>query len=346
MKNSIYILAIFLLGFAALSCKKTGSDTGVQVNSALPTVITTAATALNGTGATVGGNITNDGGSIVTEAGICYGTAASPTTSGRKVTVYQISGSYSVPLAGLVPDSTYHFRAYAINEKGISYGDDKSFTVPFVLPASRICYYNFNGSDSNVVSNTLGVDNNITYVTGVNGQAAQFNGTNSFITYSSVNGLETATNFTISFWFNSTATITGPFYSLNQDGFSWENSKLIFESEGNSTSTLLNAKLEALDVSWSEFVAANGFSNVFDGNWHQIVLTYDGTKVTSYLDGALHTTVTTTIPLPFGAFDSFTIGAGGWFGTTRISACKIDQIGIYNSALSAAEVTGLYNHKL
>jgi hypothetical protein len=99
-------------------------------------------------------------------------------------------------------------------------------------------------------------------------------------------------------------------------------------------------------VSWSEFINANSFANISDGNWHQIFLTYDGSKVTSYQDGVLHSTVNTTMPLPFGAFDSFTIGKGGWFGATTISASKIDQFSMYNTVLSASQVLALYNHKL
>lgn len=346
MKYNFYIVTI-VVGLGMAGCKKTGADTGIQVNAAAPTVTTSNATNINSSGtATVGGNITSDGGSIVTEAGIVYSTSPNPTVAAKKLPVYQIGGSFSANLSNLISDSTYHYRAYAINSQGIAYGEDKSFTVPFAFPSSRVSYFNFDGSDSNIVNHTAGVSSNITWVSGVNGQAAQFNGTNSYITYSSVNGFENSTSFSVGFWFNSTTPIKGPFFSLNQNGFSWENTKLIFESEGSSTAASMQAKLNALDVSWSEFINANAFPNVFDGNWHQIFLTYDGTKVSAYLDGQLHRTVTTSIPLPFGSFDSLTIGAGGWFGTTPISASKLDQIGFYNAALTAAQVLALYNHKL
>ncbi len=347
MKNNFLILLISLISFAIFSCKKTDSDTGIAVNALVPAITTTDATNVTGSGATVGGDITSDGGSIVTESGICYGGDANPTIESRKIVLHKISGPFSTNLTGLVPDSTYHYRAYAINNKGISYGEDKSFTVPFVLPAGRLAYYDMNGSSDNTIDNTTGTNTAITWTDGVNGQAAQFNGTTSFISYATVNGFENVSSgFSISFWFNTTAAITGPIISLNKDGFSWESTKLIFESEGNSTATLMNAKLNALDVSWSEFVGGNGFANVFDGQWHQIALTYDGLKVTSYLDGAAHYTVNTTMPLPFGDFDSFTIGSGGWFGTTTVSACKIDQVGLYNVVLNGSQIAGLYSHHL
>jgi hypothetical protein len=346
MRYNIHILAIAVLGFGGAGCKKTGADTGVNVSPGLATVTTTAATNITGTGATVGGNITSDGGSIVSETGIVYGTAANPTINNKKMPVYQISGPFSMTLGNLNADTTYHYRAYVINSQGVAYGTDQSFTVPFVLPAGLVNYYNFNGSDSNIVDKTVGTSSNITYGPGVNGQAAQFNGTTSSIMYSSVNGFENSTKFSIGFWINSTTPIKGPIFSLNKAGFSWEDTKLIFESEGNSTAAAMQAKLNALDVSWSEFINANSFANISDGNWHQIFLTYDGSKVISYQDGVLHSTVNTTMPLPFGAFDSFTIGKGGWFGATTISASKIDQFSMYNTVLSASQVLALYNHKL
>jgi hypothetical protein len=346
MRYNIYIIAIAVAGFTMAGCKKTGADSGVNVTPGLATVTTTAASNVTGTGATVGGIITTDGGSIISETGIVYGTSANPTVSSKKLPVYQISGPFSMTLANLNADTTYHYRAYAINSQGVAYGADQSFTVPFVLPAGLLNYFNFNGSDSNVVNKTKGVSTNITWVAGVNGQAAQFNGTTSFIRYASVNGFESSTKWSIGFWINATTAVKGPIFSLNQLGFNWEDTKLIFESEGSSTAALMQAKLNALDVSWSEFVNANSFPNISDGNWHQIFLTYDGSKVTSYLDGVLHRTVTTTMPLPFGSFDSFTIGSGGWFGTTTISASKIDQFSMYNTVLSASQVLALYNHKL
>src|SRR5258708_40330437 len=112
MKNSIYILSIFLFGFGVLSCKKTGSNSGVNVAAAIPTVTTNDATNINGTSATVAGNITNDGGSIVMESGICYSTSPGADTSKNKTTKYVISGNYSVTLNNLSLLTKYYYRAY------------------------------------------------------------------------------------------------------------------------------------------------------------------------------------------------------------------------------------------
>jgi hypothetical protein len=74
--------------------------------------------------------VSSDGGSAITERGIVYSTSANPTTgTGTKVNAGSTTGSFSSILTGLTENTMYHIRAYAINAKGTSYGDDKSFTT-------------------------------------------------------------------------------------------------------------------------------------------------------------------------------------------------------------------------
>ena len=94
-----------------------------------PTVSTTAATDISYTSATIGGNVTSDGGVSVTERGICYSTSQNPTTSSSKKTSGSGTGSFSVSLTGLSNGTTYYARAYATNKKGTSYGEQKTFTT-------------------------------------------------------------------------------------------------------------------------------------------------------------------------------------------------------------------------
>ena len=107
----------------------------------LPTVTTTSPTDIAYTWATVGGNVTNDGAGTVSERGVCYSTSANPTTSDNVEKSGSGVGNYTVDLYGLSDGTTYYVRAYAINEKGISYGEEKSFTTlqygkPTVLTSS------------------------------------------------------------------------------------------------------------------------------------------------------------------------------------------------------------------
>ena len=95
----------------------------------IATVVTTPATNVSYTSATVGGNVTDNGGANVTERGICYSTSANPTTSNTKISSGSGTGSYACNLTNMQEGTTYYTRAYAINEKGVAYGNEISFTT-------------------------------------------------------------------------------------------------------------------------------------------------------------------------------------------------------------------------
>ena len=93
----------------------------------IATVVTTPATNVSYTSATVGGNVTDNGGATVTERGICYSRSANPTTANTKITSGSGLGQFTCNLTDLQDGTTYYVRAYAINAKGTAYGEEVSF---------------------------------------------------------------------------------------------------------------------------------------------------------------------------------------------------------------------------
>ena len=102
----------------------------------LPIVVTNAVTQITETTAVAGGNVTSDGGASVTERGVVYSTSANPTTASNKVISGSGMGVFTCNLTGLQPNTTYYVRAYAVNSKGTSYGEQVTFTTltPIVVP--------------------------------------------------------------------------------------------------------------------------------------------------------------------------------------------------------------------
>ena len=94
-----------------------------------PTVTTSSATNISYTSASVGGNVTSDGGATVTERGVCYATYSSPTTSNSRVKSGSGTGSFTANLTSLSDGTTYYVRAYAINSEGTTYGSQVTFTT-------------------------------------------------------------------------------------------------------------------------------------------------------------------------------------------------------------------------
>jgi len=101
---------------------------------AVPTLITTDPSGITQTTVTAGGTISNEGGAVVTERGIVFGTSSNPTTTNTKVTSGSGTGSFSINFTALTPNTTYYIRSYAINSAGTGYGNNITFqtTVPAV----------------------------------------------------------------------------------------------------------------------------------------------------------------------------------------------------------------------
>jgi hypothetical protein len=102
---------------------------GGGTSAAVPVVVTRSISSITGTSAIGRGTVSSDGGSAITERGVCWNTSSNPTTSNSKATATGTLGDYTANIAGLTIGETYHVRAYAINGKGTSYGEDISFVA-------------------------------------------------------------------------------------------------------------------------------------------------------------------------------------------------------------------------
>ncbi len=104
----------------------------------LAVVVTAEALDVTYTSAKVGGKVEADGGSDVTERGICYSTTKSPTIENKKVVLGTGLGSFTTELSDLQDGTKYYVRAYAINKKGVSYGETVVFETKAYLLAEVI----------------------------------------------------------------------------------------------------------------------------------------------------------------------------------------------------------------
>ena len=94
-----------------------------------PIVTTADVTDITQTTAVSGGNVTDDGGATVTARGVCWSTSQNPTISDNHTSDGNGTGSFTSNLTNLTANTTYYVRAYATNENGTSYGEQKSFTT-------------------------------------------------------------------------------------------------------------------------------------------------------------------------------------------------------------------------
>ncbi len=93
----------------------------------LPTVFTTAASSIQPTSATCGGNVTSDGGATVTARGVCWSTSQNPTIEDSHTIDGNGTGIFTSNITNLSPATQYYVRAYATNIWGTAYGNGVSF---------------------------------------------------------------------------------------------------------------------------------------------------------------------------------------------------------------------------
>jgi uncharacterized protein (TIGR02145 family) len=144
--NKNKIIASFFLLFILFSCDKydllRNNPKDPKSNSykpALPVLSTTDASAITPTTATLGGNITADGGATVTARGVCWSTTTNPTVTLTTKTVDGTGISTFVSnLTGLASSTTFYARAYATNSSGTAYGLNVTFTTLAALTAPII----------------------------------------------------------------------------------------------------------------------------------------------------------------------------------------------------------------
>ena len=95
----------------------------------LPDVVTNEVTGITTTTAIAGGEILSDGGSAITDCGVCWTTEGEPTLESDHATATATTGVFTVSLTGLTQNTTYYIRAYATNEAGTGYGDVLTFNT-------------------------------------------------------------------------------------------------------------------------------------------------------------------------------------------------------------------------
>ena len=118
--------------FRAYATNGQGTDYSNELSfvpQGLPVVVSSPEANPSFNSADLGGNVTNDGGSTVTESGIVWDLNPAPELQGTKTIVPMGSGIgvFGPQTVSLPPASRIYFEAYATNSAGTGYSDDNRF---------------------------------------------------------------------------------------------------------------------------------------------------------------------------------------------------------------------------
>lgn len=209
-----------------------GKEKSFTTVSGLPTVRTKDITNITHNSATGGGNVTDDNGLTVTERGICWSTNAYPTIDGDHKASGSGLGEYTCNMSNLTLNTMYYVRAYAINNVGVSYGDQKVFQtgggatvttspVTNITHNSAKCGGNVTNSGGMTVTERGICWSTNTYPTINNSHVSSGSGTGSFT--ATMTGLSPSTMYYVrAYAKNSTGTSYGEqvFFSTTSGGSS------------------------------------------------------------------------------------------------------------------------------
>ena len=130
--NTIYTYRVFSFNQVGQSISYSNEVTIKTIN--VPALTTYQISAISYFGASSGGNISSDGGSVVTARGVVWDTSTNPTIAlSTKTSDGNGVGLFKSSITGLAESTKYYARAYATNSTGTSYGNELSFTTNLAL---------------------------------------------------------------------------------------------------------------------------------------------------------------------------------------------------------------------
>lgn len=212
-----------------------------------------------------------------------------------------------------------------------------------------------------------GTPTGITYVAGVTGQAMQGSATGNLFLSAVGDTIRNLGSYTVSMWVNSATapSATGLLAISNSKTF-WGNLEIFYEGYSVDATTAYlkvhmynkNVAVVADQEAWNEYKIPNWF-----GKWSHLAITYSGATSTFKIFANGVSVYTSVIkngaygPIGFNDVAGMVIGSFQFMTTPSLTTNhgaetwarnftgQMDQVRIYNVALSDAEINTLFNTK-
>lgn len=268
--------------------------------------------------------------SLSTTSIVKYGLTDTALTN--QVTGGTATGSTNTPatgyLTGLTPNTTYYYQIEATNSIGTTVSPVGSFTTTNSTPNSLVAEYNFNNTMQNTSgSNPFSTTNGVSFATDRNGN------TNSALNITNTGSSATISNLP----YGSSARTVSLWVKMN-----------IFNANFNfiycygTASNFIGAYFNPNNL--YQFATGNNhtFATSNSIDWTHFVFVYDGTQSKMYKNGVLLGTANLTVNTQNNN-NLFTLGLTEQ-GAQNYFNGVIDDLKIYNYAISDTDVTALYTN--
>ena len=191
-------------------------------------------------------------------------------------------------------------------------------------PSGMVSWWPGDGNSNDIMGTNNGtLENGATFAAGMAGQSFSFDGTDDYLQVPDSASLDLTSQITIDAWINPAALgrrVVDKITAGASDGYLLDiwpgNVRFIVGNQG-----------------------VNGSTPLTSGAWTHIAATYDGSQMRVYVNGVLDGSLTTNIAIPVNSLP-LRIGADQ-NGSNQFNGL-IDEVEIFNRALSAAEIQSIY----
>ena len=192
------------------------------------------------------------------------------------------------------------------------------------------------GTSSGMTQSAL-QQSDLSFKTSYSPYALLLDGANDYINCGNDNSLVPSSQITLSLWFKTSGSASAIPRLINKSyGGSPYDSYFI-----RINNNVLNFKIGVSSAS----VQIAGTTNVVDGNWHNVIGTYDGSQLKLYLDGNSEATpISETRTIIENTSYNLTLGCEfGAYGFSWPFTGSMSNVSIWNAGLTSAQVTEIYN---
>jgi chitodextrinase len=201
-----------------------------------------------------------------------------------------------------------------------------------------IGYWNFDEGSGTIAHDTSGggyngTINGATWTTGEINGALSFNGSTSYV---ATPNIALGSTFSVSAWVNPTVTTQTGYARILETRYNG-GLYLGVDPSGTKYKLIVNQGSGSTGGCGLAFGCAEG--GTVTAGWHLVTATYDGTTATLYVDGTVAATDTFTAP----SATNLPLYVGKYYGGGYIWNGSIDDVRLYNRALTATEVASIEN---
>jgi hypothetical protein len=258
----------------------------------------------------------------------------------------------AIAVAGVIFTSCY--KKFDTNSYAPPFTISGFTSVKEIAPTNLVGYWAFDGSLIDSVSGTVATNSGTSFTGGFKGKAMQ-GANNAYVITNTNPSIAAMTSFTVSYWVNSPLNsngIVGMVNIANTNSF-WGNLDMFFENGGNATTGYyVHVNNNGVDAWLGNYTLVNPWNS-----WINFTVTYDAATSTFnvYQNGGKIATSTqagygalvfqNATKMVFGTVQFQTtpsLGtAGGPQGWASYLTGQLDEVRIYNKALTGVEINAM-----